>query len=104
MGAGFLTLIVLAIGAVGYFLGRQRSLATADGDIRTLHSLPSDYGQTVFIFAVVPALLILFAWLLLQPLFIEGQVSDMITEADIPEGGSRSLVMADVRRIMGFVR
>ncbi len=99
MGAGFLTLIVLGLGVVGYFLGRHRALATADGDIRKLHSLPGYYGQTVFIFAVVPALLILFAWLLIQPLIIEGRVSGMITQADIPEGGSLSLVMADVRRI-----
>jgi phosphate transport system permease protein len=47
----------------------------------------------------VPALLVTFAWLLLQPLYVESQVSGMITAADVPEGGSMSLVLADVRRI-----
>ena len=41
----------------------------------------------------------MFLWLLVQPVFIENQVSSKITPSDIPEGGSQSLVMADVRRI-----
>jgi phosphate transport system permease protein len=39
------------------------------------------------------------AWLLLQPLYIENRVAQMISSADIADGSSRSLVMADVRRI-----
>ena len=41
------------------------------------------------------------AWALVQPMVIEGRIADMIATADIPEGSSRGLVMADVRRIAG---
>ncbi|MCB1492874.1 MAG: phosphate ABC transporter permease subunit PstC, partial [Rhodobiaceae bacterium] len=99
MNVGLLTLIVLVIAVAGYVLGRRRSLASAGGDIRLLHSLPGYYGQFVFIFAAVPALLVMIVWLLGQPILIENRVSGLIDSTDIAEGSSRSLVMADVRRI-----
>ena len=99
MNAGLVILVVVAIAIVGFFLGRSRALASAGGDIRELHSLPGYYGQTVFLFSAVPALLVTFAWLLLQPLYVESQISGMIAPSDIAEGSSLSLVMADVRRI-----
>ena len=64
-----------------------------------LHSLPGYYGQTVALFTAVPAILLMAAWLFLQPLLIENQVSAQIPDSVIPEGGNLSLVMADVRRI-----
>ncbi len=99
MSAGLVLLVIVAIATIGYFLGRSRAVSAAGGDIRILHSLPNYYGLTVFLLASVPALLVTFAWLLLQPLFVEGQVGTMIAPSDIPEGGTLSLVMADVRRI-----
>jgi phosphate transport system permease protein len=99
MNAGLLALIVLLIAAAGYVLGRRRSLASAGGDVRRLHSLPGYYGQSVFLFAAVPSLLVMLVWMLAQPLLIESRVSGMIQPSDIPDGSTRGLVMADVRRI-----
>ena len=101
MAVGFLILIVLVIGSVGFFLGRQKSLASAGGDIRKLHSLPSYYGQSVFLFTVVPAFLVMIVWMLAQPLYVENRIAGTIDAADIQEGSSRDLVMSDVRRIAG---
>ena len=99
MGVGLLSLIILLIGAAGFVIGRQRAVSGAGGDVRNLHSLPNYYGQTVFIFAVVPAFLTMIVWLLVQPIYVENRVAGMIDPADIAEGSSRTLVMADVRRI-----
>jgi len=99
MNAGLLVLTVLLVAAAGYILGRQRSLASAGGNIRRLHSLPGYYGQSVFIFAAVPSLLVMLVWMLAQPILIENRVAGLIDPTDIAEGSSRSLVMADVRRI-----
>jgi len=101
MSVGILILIVLCIGAAGFVLGRQRALSRAAAEGRRLHSLPSYYGQSVLLFATVPALLLLGGWLLVQPMAIEGRAAAHITQADIPEGSSHDLVMADVRRIAG---
>jgi phosphate transport system permease protein len=95
----WLILIVIALGVVGYVLGRRRALGSAGGDVRQLHSLPSYYGANAFLWAVVPALLLLAVWLLAQPLVIENRVSGMIPDEIIEEGSSLSLVMSDVRRV-----
>ncbi len=92
-------IIVLVLGTVGYVLGRRRAIASAGGDVRVLHSLPSYYGTNAFILATVPALLVLAVWLIIQPLVIERAVTDMIPESAIADTGSRGLVMTEVRRL-----
>lgn len=58
------TLILLSVG--GYYLGRKRALAVADGHIRNLHSLPASTAPMPRYGAVY--LLIVFAvWTALQP-------------------------------------
>jgi len=99
MSAGLILLVVILIALAGFFLGRRRAMVSVGGDPRKLHSLPGYYGQTVFIFAAAPALLLFAVWALLQPLYVENRVSGLIDPADIAEGSSLSLVMADVRRI-----
>lgn len=99
MNVGIIILVVAVLAVLGYVLGRRRALSLAAARGRKLHSLPGYYGQTVALFAAVPALLVLVAWLLVQPMLIETRVSGMIPDSAIPDGGARSLVMADVRRI-----
>lgn len=99
MSIGMLLLLLLGLGGLGYVAGRQRALAAVRGDARLLHSLPSYYGQTVAMFAVVPALLVMLFWLVIQPMIVERNVTAMILAADVEAGSSRTLVMADVRRI-----
>ncbi len=98
MSLFWLVVIVLAIAAVGYIVGRARALASAGGDIRILHSLPSYYGSNVAMKAVVPAFLIMVIWLLVQPFVVNNSISGMIPDASINEGSSLGLVMAEVRR------
>ena len=99
MSIAFLSLIVLGLAALGYLIGRQRALAAAGGDRRRLHSLPSYYGASVFLFTSVPAFLAMAIWLLVQPVLVDRSTGAMITAADVPQGSSPALVMADVRRI-----
>ena len=101
MNVGSIILVVLVLAAIGYVLGRRRALTMSAASGVRLHSLPGYYGQTVALFVAVPALLILAVWLFIQPIAIESRVTGMIPDAAIPEGGARSLVMADVRQIAG---
>ncbi|MAY31246.1 MAG: phosphate ABC transporter permease subunit PstC [Rhodovulum sp.] len=95
----WLLLIVLALGAIGYMLGVRRAVASAGGDARKLHSLPSYYGSNVVLATVVPALMLMAAWLLLQPVVIEAQISPLITAEAEASDRSPDLVLADVRRL-----
>ena len=94
----WLILIVLAVSAVGYVLGRSRALASAGGERRVLHSLPSYYGANVAMKAAVPAFLLMIVWLLAQPFYTNNTISALIPDSAISEGSSRGLVLAEVRR------
>ncbi|MFP1645085.1 phosphate ABC transporter permease subunit PstC [Pontitalea aquivivens] len=99
MGNGLLTLIVIVLAGMGFAAGRARAMQSAGGDRRRLHSLPVHYGQTVFLFTAVPALLVMAVWLLVQPVFIENNVKSLLSAEDVAQSASAELVMADVRRL-----
>ncbi|WP_170790904.1 phosphate ABC transporter permease subunit PstC [Ruegeria lacuscaerulensis] len=99
MALSWLLLILLAFAVIGYFAGRSRALASAGGDARDLHSLPSYYGYNVALTALVPALGILVVWLLAQPMIVNSTVTGMIPDHAIPEGADRGLIMSEVRRV-----
>jgi phosphate transport system permease protein len=91
--------IILVLGAVGYVLGRRKAIASAGGDARKLHSLPGYYGTNALILTVVPALLVMAVWLIVQPLAIERSVTSIVPDSIAEEIGSRGLVMTEVRRL-----
>ena len=60
MSTGLAFLVILAVGAVGALLGYRRAFSVSGGDTRGLHSLPKHHGARVMLFAIVPALAVLF--------------------------------------------
>ena len=70
-------LLLVALSTVGYFLGRQRSFAVAEdiGGVKALHSLPRHYGYMAALWAGIPALLLLIAWMFLESRVITALVS-----------------------------
>jgi phosphate transport system permease protein len=101
MSVGILIPVILLLAVLGYVLGRRHALALAHKSRVRLHSLPSYYGQTVALFVAVPALFLMAAWLIIQPTMIENSINAMVPDSAVPDGGARSLVMSDVRRIAG---
>ncbi|QPM89734.1 phosphate ABC transporter permease subunit PstC [Pseudooceanicola algae] len=99
MPATWIFLIVLALAVIGFVLGRRRALASAGGDSRFLHSLPSYYGTNVALFVTVPALIVLGVWLIAQPTVVERSTQHMIPETAYETSGALSLMMSDVRRV-----
>lgn len=99
MSVLLLVLIVLAIAAAGFFLGRGRAISSASGDIRALHSLPGYYGWHVAIMAAIPALLALAVWLVVQPLVIENRLAAHFPPEVVASDADRTLLMGDVRRL-----
>lgn len=95
----WLLVLLTALAAIGFVLGRSRALASGKGNIRNLHSLPGYYGYNAALLSAVPALLLMAAWLLIQPVIIENRIINLIPETAISEDSTRALVMSDVRRI-----
>ena len=92
-------------------MGRSKALASAGGDSRKLHSLPSHYGTYMAMVITVPAVLILLLWLLVQPFLLNSVVSGMVSGMVADRAGigtaiyaeessaDLSLMMSDVRRV-----
>ncbi|QBK29474.1 phosphate ABC transporter permease subunit PstC [Roseitalea porphyridii] len=78
MSVALLVTIVLVLGAVGYLVGAARSRNVVAGETSKLHSRPGYYGSYVLIWATIPALLVLAAWVFTAPVVIENQIQASI--------------------------
>lgn len=95
----WILLIIAGLGLLGYILGRGRAISSAGGDVRLLHSLPFYYGTNVALLTVVPALLVLVVWLMVQPMWVNAVVSSAIPDSVVYQADSRDLLMTEVRRL-----
>lgn len=99
MSLGILLLILLALTVAGFVMGQRRAVASAGGDIRKLHSLPSFYGRITAIWVLVPAMVLLSGWLLVEGSLVHRNIVAQIAPEDIVEGSTAELMVADVARL-----
>ncbi|MBA2592346.1 MAG: phosphate ABC transporter permease subunit PstC [Pseudomonadota bacterium] len=101
MQPALLALVLLVLTSIGYYLGRGRSLRVANGSARVLHSLPSYYGFYTALWCGIPALLLLAAWLLLEPAIVTRLVvADLPSEMrELPEA-RRDLLVNDIENVL----
>lgn len=78
-----LMLILVAMAATAFYLGRERSLALAPGPKKTLnlHSLPGYYGYFTAIWALLPALALVLLWTVVEPRVVVALVIQDLPEA-----------------------
>ncbi len=91
MPAAFLFLII-GLGAVAWWTGRQRAAALASGPARTgrLHSLPTYHGWYVALWTALPALLFLAVWSVIAP--------GLATEAALQSAAAAGLPADEMER------
>lgn len=66
--------VLLVLAVLSYRLGMGRALQTVNKRAQLLHSRPGYYGSYVALWALLPSIGILVAWLLLQPLIVKVMV------------------------------
>ena len=69
-----LLMAIVGLAVIGYLMGRARSIMTAGGTPRDLHSLPSYYGSYVAMWIGLPALIVLAIWMIIQPQIVDSMV------------------------------
>ncbi len=74
MSTSVLLLCLVVLGAVAFVAARRRATALAGGKSSALHSRPGYYGAYAAIWAILPALIVLCAWLAISPSIIESSV------------------------------
>ncbi len=80
-----LLLALAGLATIGFVMGRARSIMTAGGTPRDLHSLPSYYGSYVAIWIGLPAVIVLAVWLIIQPQIVDSMVMGTLP-ADMVQG------------------
>ena len=96
-------LLLAGLAALGFVGGRRRAFAVADasGGIRSLHSLPGHYGLYAAIWCGLPALMLLFAWKVVEPNVIESLVIQDLPEEIREQPAARlGLFMNDVKNLV----
>ncbi|MEJ5349615.1 MAG: phosphate ABC transporter permease subunit PstC [Desulfosoma sp.] len=93
---------VLLLSATAYALGRRRALRLVGGEThaRQLASRPHYYGVYLAMWCALPALLIFFLWILLEPVLLEQWVLRHLPDSYQGLSSDRlSLVLNDIRNL-----
>ncbi len=79
-----LILILAGLAIAAYAAGRQRSLACVGGarHIMQLHSLPGYYGYFTALWCLLPALMMILLWVVIEPRVITALVIQDLPQAD----------------------
>jgi phosphate transport system permease protein len=96
----FPAILVLALST--FFLGRFRALkvASAEGGIAQLHSLPNHYGMLTGLAALLPALLIYGLWVSIETSVIDSMVMNELPLELTADKGTASLVLNDIKNVL----
>ncbi|SEH51944.1 ABC-type phosphate transport system, permease component [Rhizobium tibeticum] len=74
MSTSVILLCLMVLGAVAFLAASSRATALAGGKSSALHSRPGYYGAYAAIWTILPALIVLCAWLAISPSIIESSV------------------------------
>lgn len=102
MSLSSLLIIILAGSAIAYFFGyaRSQSIAKPIGGVRNLATLPSYYATMVALWALIPALVIVLLWSVLDGSIIDSLVRSLLpSEAKQLSDESLGLVMSQVGNV-----
>ena len=82
MSGTVLVIVLLALAAVAFQLGRRRAFAVSatTGGTKTLHSLPTYYGSLTALWCALPAVIVLGLWL-----SFESQIVESLVVAGLPD-------------------
>ena len=102
MSGTVLVIVLLALAAVAFHLGRRRafSVSASVGGTSRLHSLPTYYGSLTALWCALPAVIVLGLWL-----SFESQIVESLVVADLPQQTRAlppqrlNLVVNDIRNL-----
>lgn len=105
MNTSILLLILALIGLTSYLIGSRRAVALAGEKPSAMHSRSGYHGAFVFIWAVIPAALILAVWLIISPMLITSAVrSNFPEDVQAQSTAQQSLAYGMINSVAGGLR
>ncbi len=97
-------MLILAVGAlilIGFQVGHRRSVAIVGGKASQLHSLPGYHGFYIALWCAIPALMVMAAWLVMEPILLDSAVmASLPAEFTASKTDAQlSLILNDIRNI-----
>ena len=103
MSVLLLLVVIFVLSFAAFIICKGRALSSVQGNPRDLHSLPNYYGWHGAIMVALPAFVGLLAWLVIQPIVIERQITGFFPAETLADGSSLELLMEDTRRVAGGI-
>jgi phosphate transport system permease protein len=98
MSLGLVLLVISTLAILGFMASRQRASAFAGGTYRDIHSRPNYHGAHAFLWAIVPALVLVLAWGVFKDSYITPTVIKTVAADNRPASGAETQVfMNEVR-------
>lgn len=97
-----LTLVIIAMAFMSFYIGRERSLAVAGGPrkILKLHSLPGYYGYYTAIWTLLPALGLMLVWVMAESQVIVALIVNSLPDAQREMSpGELNLLVNNIRNL-----
>ena len=102
MSGTALIIVLLALAAVAFHLGRRRAFAVSasSGGTKYLHSLPNYYGSLTALWCALPAIVVFGLWMSFEPQIVESLVvADLPAETRTLPPDRLNLVINDIRNL-----
>ncbi|MEK1926509.1 MAG: phosphate ABC transporter permease family protein, partial [Rhizobium giardinii] len=100
MNTSLILLLILIVGFAAYLAGRSRAIATSNGKLSVLHSLPGYHGTYAAICAIIPAVIVLAVWAIAAPAYIDSGVRDALPETVLSQGAATTeLALGQVKSV-----
>jgi len=100
MNSLLLVAILLVLSTAGYAFGQRRARVVSGGHPSTLHSRPPYYGLYVALWCGIPSLLLVAAWLVIEPHIAEALlVANLPADAQALPADRLSLLINDIRNL-----
>lgn len=101
MSPSILLIVLLLLSYLGFQIGKKRSIASVNGNVRDLHSLPTFYGLYTCLWSIIPALIVVVIWLSIEGSWVANAVVAELPKAirDLPQS-RLYLVLNDIRNVV----
>ena len=95
--------LVVAVGAVAFFFGRQRAASQDNGAVKA-HSRPHYHGWWAFLLATLPAVLLIIVWAIGSSVYVDRHIDALVQDQAGDAAASHGLSLSLIKGLANGLR